>query len=181
MKHLRLHFYLNNRRYIHSAITGQLYSAPAKTIPAITLPRKVERALELCEHPYRLPPLSAPEAQSNSIGPAKAFADRLIRLCCFNFWLAVRYASQRKIIHRDAADAINTFRATSEPADQKNLCLPRSLYAAKTSQRFEEHGVVFIGIFLPSRAMHAWVIEGSQLADPQDSEWLHHRPVAALY
>lgn len=93
----------------------------------------------------------------------------------------MRYASYQKPINRDAAEAIAAFCDTIGYKNQKDLCLPRALYAAKTSQRFKEHGVIFIGVFLPSRAMHAWVVEGGQLSDPFDSEWLHHRPVAALY
>jgi hypothetical protein len=137
--------------------------------------------MELCEHPYRLPPQSAPTTQPITNIPIKPLAQRLIRLCGFNFWLANRYAGCQRPTHRNAAEAIVAFCDTIGYENQKELCLPRALYAAKTSQHFKEHGVIFIGVFLPSRAMHAWVIESGQLADPYDSEWLHHRPVAALY
>jgi hypothetical protein len=40
--------------------------------------------------------------------------------------------------------------------------------------------VVVIGVFLPSRAMHAWTIEGNQMADPYDDIWINYQPVAML-
>jgi len=41
--------------------------------------------------------------------------------------------------------------------------------------------VIFIGVFLPSNTMHAWIIEDGKIVDPYDGIWLNFQPVAALY
>lgn len=181
MKHLKIQFCFKNSRYVHSAITGQLYTGSEIYLHPSKLPAKVELALGLCHNPYRLPTRSASVESTDSFSANKNIADRIIHICRINFWLATRYASWQKPIHPDASDAIAAFREIIGTKKQKELCLPRALYTAKTSLRFKEHGVVLIGVFLPSRAMHAWVIEDGRLADPYDTEWLQHRPVAALY
>lgn len=39
---------------------------------------------------------------------------------------------------------------------------------------------MFIGAFLPSVQMHAWVIEDGMPADPHDDNWINFAPVAAF-
>ena len=63
---------------------------------------------------------------------------------------------------------------------QQTQCLPRAVFIAMTSRRFTQHGVLFIGAFLPTVRMHAWVIEDSMPADCFDKQWIHYRPVMML-
>jgi hypothetical protein len=64
--------------------------------------------------------------------------------------------------------------------DQDILCLPRSLFVSKTSIEFQNSGAVLIGVYLPSRIMHAWVIEGGAQQDQQDKIWHQFKPIAAI-
>jgi len=41
--------------------------------------------------------------------------------------------------------------------------------------------VIFIGVFLPSKSMHAWIIEDGIQPDPSDTMWINFQPVAVLY
>lgn len=63
---------------------------------------------------------------------------------------------------------------------QLTLCLPRSLFVATTSKRFRDHGVLFMGTFLPTVRMHAWVVEDTMPADTRDKQWIHYQPVMIM-
>lgn len=78
-------------------------------------------------------------------------------------------------------EAIAYYKKHIYPNQQNDLCLSRTLFAAATSKKFKESGVIFIGVFLPSKSMHAWIIEDGAHADPEDTIWLNYQPVAALY
>ena len=41
--------------------------------------------------------------------------------------------------------------------------------------------MIFIGVFLPTKLMHAWIIESGELADQFDDIWINFQPVAAIY
>ena len=105
--------------------------------------------------------------------------NKLIRLSRNQFLLARLYASWRVALFPTAREATLFFRKHAE-GDQEELCLARALFAAKTSLSFSEEGAVVIGVFLPSRAMHAWVIEGEVIADPSDGIWINYQPIAML-
>jgi hypothetical protein len=180
MKHFKFLPSFREQVYIHSEIDGNLYCSADKKNGNKPIPGKVREAFRLCNQPYDLPPFHAadkylPHVQNES----EKISKRLMSLCKFNFWIATRYASFSNPIHEDSREAVSTFRNII--SNQKDLCLPRALYAAKTSVSFDKHGVIIIGAALPSRSMHAWVIEEGELVDNQDREWLHHLPVAALY
>jgi len=106
-------------------------------------------------------------------------AERLIRLTRQQFWCARAYASWPVPLFPTSREAMLFFRQQIR-GDQNELCLARSFFAAKTSQQFKKMGVVVIGVFLPSRSMHAWVMEGDQAADPFDDIWINYQPVALL-
>jgi len=105
---------------------------------------------------------------------------RVVKLCATNFFLARVYSAVRRPVFESAAPAVNFFRSVMPGRPQRDLCLPRALFAAKTSQAFATSGVVFLGAFLPSRLMHAWVIEAGCQPDTRDDIWTQYRPVAAL-
>ena len=148
-------------------------------------PEKLRKALFVCRVPY-LAEQSRNYLPEHPTAPWRAEqvlrrARLLISLCRANcFWLACKYASFGSHGFEDSAAAIAFFRMHTSRSQQNSLCLPRSLFAASTSQRFKASGVLFIGVFLPSRAMHAWIIEDSRQPDADDSMWINFRPVAAV-
>lgn len=179
---------LHEEKHFHiSGLTGALH---ALTIPAAAAPRlpkdspvKLEFSLALCDAPYLLAPLHPANESADAAGGKGDYratlASRAIWLCRRQFYLARLWASFRQPCFDTAAEAIRFFR-DHVTGDQSTLCLPRALFAAKTSRRFVADGVLFIGVFLPARSLHAWVIEGGSLADPCDDAWINYRPVAAL-
>jgi hypothetical protein len=184
-------FHILNRQLLFqiNSLSGTLFSCNpdrSKDRGARVFTPKIQKALERCESPYLLsapadetqrapsPPL-APEAGKRAIH----FGDWLMWLSRRQFFCARLYASWRVPLFATAREAILFFRQHAE-GDQEELCLARALFAAKTSRRFAEEGAVVIGVFLPSRAMHAWVIEGDEMADPYDGIWINYQPVAML-
>jgi len=145
-------------------------------------PRKVEEALALCNHPYNLRAVGTgqnTETTQQAAGSAPKSSRRLIQLCGAQFFLARMYAAWASPLFASAREATVFFR-TNAAGDQSQLCLARALFAAKTSRRFRGEGVVLIGVFLPARSLHAWIIESGEIADPFDDIWINYRPVAIL-
>lgn len=173
--------------YFLEKITGSLlclpsqYKAPLSEISC----SKVEEALRICHNPYLIKFQSAENTinqGSHSIDAISLkIARQLVKLSSFNFWLSCRYASFGRPMFSDAAQAIRAFHCHTATQDRNVLCLPRALFAARMSQKFTDKGVVIIGVFLPSRSLHAWVIEDGIQPDSTDHRWIHFQPVAALY
>lgn len=80
----------------------------------------------------------------------------------------------------DAGVSNMVFRSIFNQDKQTSLCLPRSVFIATTSKRFNKHGAMFIGVFLPTRNMHAWVIEDNSVADVFDYTWTMYTPISIL-
>jgi len=172
--------------YSLSSLFGHLLRSvgPPKPDPSIQLPRKLLDIFVHCENPYLLkkqspawPKILTP-SHLHTIGCKRL--RNILRLSRWNFFLSYLYASNLTPRFSNATEAITFFRAQTTGMDQDNLCLPRSLFAAATSEIFNECGAILIGVFLPSRSMHAWVIEAGQQPDPTDSMWVNFCPVAAL-
>jgi hypothetical protein len=148
-------------------------------------PDKLKRNIILCNQPYLLDRQS-PKTPYSMTGDSSCVhltkrASRLVRLWRSNlFWLAHQYASFSKPLLQDSSEAIALFRKETPQFPQNTLCLPRSLFAASASRRFAEAGVLFIGVFLPSRSMHAWILEDGSQPDADDQMWINFQPVAAL-
>jgi hypothetical protein len=146
------------------------------------LPLKTEKVLALCHHPYNLRAFCAgqnTEITQQAAASGLKFSRLLIKLCGSQFYLARIYAAWASPLFASAREATVFFR-TNAAGDQSQLCLARALFAAKTSRRFRGEGVVLIGVFLPARSLHAWVIENGEIADPFDDIWINYRPVATL-
>ena len=146
-----------------------------------SLHKKVEVALRLCNEPYSMqnPSISLDDLHNCSVRQKKR-AQRMIYLSRVNLFLARHYASYLTPFFNKSSDAINFFHQATPSGDRSKLCLPRALFAAKASKSFKDNGVILIGVFLPSRQMHAWIIEDGQQADPYDNIWHLYRPVAAI-
>jgi hypothetical protein len=173
-----------------SHFTGALYSTPtsARTFDNPLFGNKsvkIKRAWAYCEDPYKFTPVAERcTTMSKTRGcedyrRALVIANRVVKTCRRQFLHAWASALFRKPLFENSSDAIAFFRNEVD-GDQTALCLPRAFFAAQTSMQFKDEGVVFIGVFLPSRSMHAWVIEGDAIADPDDDIWINYRPVAAL-
>ena len=61
------------------------------------------------------------------------------------------------------------------------LCLQRAFLSSKISKSFIKEGVIFIGAFLPTGDMHAWIIENGVQPDFDDRGWVNYRPLLAFY
>lgn len=163
-------------------LTGDLLEGPASSLPTTRLPHKLVTALALCDSPYSL---GQPPHHNLSVAEQKAdiprrISVRLVKICAANVFLARVYSGFRQPIFENAAQSVGFFRSAIPSQQQRNLCLPRALFAAKTSCAFADSGVVLLGAFLPSRLMHAWVIEAGCQPDLRDDIWTQYRPVAAL-
>lgn len=182
MKFFPLPLSRDGTQYVLNPITGNLTSTVTSALPSRQLPDKLRNALDLCNNPYLIRPASAKLATTTgSLTPGAPLAHRMVRACRIGFLPGVFYASLGRPSCESARDAIREFRTLIDPLRQDELCFPRALYAARTSAAFRRSGVVFIGAFLPSRAMHSWIIEDGQQPDPDDSVWLNYQPVAALF
>ena len=108
----------------------------------------------------------------------KLYARVLTWLCRHAFLLARLWAKIPLRCYPDAGVATRVYYKLYPGEQQRNLCLPRAFFARSASRRFPGHGAMFIGAFLPSVQMHAWVIEDGMHADVFDNNWVNFRPVA---
>jgi len=146
-------------------------------------PQKFNISLDYCNNPYCL-------INKQQDSHTKKFVQQpvltilyiecLIKMCKYNFGFGRWFSKLGQPIFEDAGEAIRFFRQYKCGDIQNDLCLPRSLFAANTSKKFKDNGVVFIGVFLPSKSMHAWVIEDEIQPDPFDTMWINFQPVAAI-
>ncbi len=143
---------------------------------------KLQTALHLNKYPYQLQSLSNPAKQPlPDFAALNQYAHRLTRFTQMAFWWGRIYATFGQRTFPNATLAIQYYRSHIFPDKQDDLCLPRALFAASTSELFPQNGVILIGAFLPSRSMHAWLIEDGQQPDPYDAIWINYEPLAALY
>ena len=98
--------------------------------------------------------------------------------CCYPIIYVLSHL--RLNLYEDAQQASWAFQQCTKDKQQKLLCLPRSIFIATTSKRFKEHGTMYIGIFLPSRNMHAWVIEDHLQTDGWDNYWIFYQPLIMM-
>lgn len=145
-------------------------------------PEKVMIALNYNDNPYLL---SVNDFQKGiflqNSDKLKKYIYRLDLLCDKSFYLAKLYSNSRSKDFENSTQAIEYFKSIEHLKEQNTLCLPRTLFAASKSKLFKEKGVIFIGIFLPSTTLHAWIIEDGCQPDPEDIIWTNYQPIAAIY
>ncbi|NDA62831.1 MAG: hypothetical protein EBX50_12425 [Chitinophagia bacterium] len=149
----------------------------------VELTPKIKIFLHQVHNPYLLKPFC--EFPNNNIIPKPPFYTKILAkvltFFCLRSFLFVRLLSNFRFpIFDSTAQAVLYFRKLY-PKEQNNLCLPRSLFAACTSKTFKDEGALFIGVFLPSRAMHAWILENGKQPDYYDDIWICYQPVAVIY
>jgi hypothetical protein len=185
MKITKLPIYRDDRSYMFEPFTGLLLEriCDDKLNIEPKLSKKVCVSLNLNENPYNLQ--NHKEFKTIAIKTSRIttrlYVKLLIKMCKASF-LLTRILTLFKIsIYENATEAIIAFREIAPLSIQNDLCLPRALYAAVTSKKFKEKGVLFIGVFLPSKSMHAWIIEDGIQPDPYDAMWINFQPVAAIW
>jgi len=142
---------------------------------------KLAHAITLCNQPYLL---KAQRGSHTSIPNSKLvqlYAKTLVWLCNLSFFLGRCFSLLGIPCFDTTNNAILAFRQCFPSAKQNDLCYSRSLFAASLSKSFKKNGVIFIGVFLPSTSMHAWIIEDGTQPDPYDNMWINFQPVAAIY
>jgi hypothetical protein len=173
----------NNVVYRLSPFSGDLSYFPVAKPRAKRLPLKVSNVVAQCNDPYQLesdltyqalftPPRSARQA--------KSILQKILLLPSVGFYFAWRYSSLRVPLLPDSGSAINWFDSNTPESQRDQLCLPRSLFAAKTSISFRPFGAVVIGTMLPTNSLHAWVIEENRQPNDLDRSWVCYQPIAVL-
>lgn len=166
-----------------SPLRGDLRLYPGTSERKRRFPNRVRDALALCDNPYLLDPDLPPAGgteQPRCVRRASVVLRRMLKLVPLSFALGRLYARRRVPLFSDSRSAIAWFNANTPEHARGQLCLPRSLFAAKTSEAFAVSGAVVIGTLLPTRNLHAWVIEGRQQPDDSDRAWVCYRPIAVL-
>lgn len=166
--------------YFIEPLTGSLLRTSRIRSEDVSISTKVRKCLEQVDDPYLLAgrksctmPLSIPFY-------IRVYAQVLNRLCRHSFLLARLWGKIPLRCYPDAGVATAVYYALYPGSQQRKLCLPRAFFARSASRRFRKHGTMFIGAFLPSVQMHAWVIEDGMHADPNDDNWINFAPVAAF-
>lgn len=173
----------NGKFYRIHKIFGFLLEYDVLEKVEVELPSTIRILCNQIENPYLLKPvLESKKVNYSSSTPFyTAFLAKLFTILCLRSFLFVRLLSYFRFpIFRTTEEAIFFYRKLY-PRDQQNLCLPRALFVACTSKSFKKVGALFIGVFLPSRAMHAWIIEGNKQPDFFDDIWICYKPVAVMY
>ncbi|WP_366186487.1 hypothetical protein [Flavobacterium ovatum] len=170
-------------QYVFDPVTGLLLEKEMKLkkISQQVPNKKLEKAIHSCNKPYLLRKgVFKNDDFINDIF-IKFYVFALIKTCKVSFLLGKIAANFGRPIFDSSQEAIDYFRKLYPGGIQNDLCYPRSLFAASTSKKFAKEGVMFIGIFLPSKSMHAWIIEDGIQPDCYDNMWINFQPVAAIY
>lgn len=165
-----------HQHFVFSPFWGWLRRVrQSSAMPQLT--EKEERAMHAVRNPFSAPLPTWAEQQEVSRGMerwakllrwAAHHCFPLLRLLmCFQ-WNA----------YPDGRAAVRAFRQLFPSEQQRLLCMSRAAFVATTSRRFRDQGVLFVGAFLPSVQMHAWVVEDGQLVDAGDKIWICYTPIA---
>lgn len=172
-------YFINRYSFNLSVISSGNRFAPKLKQPAN---EKLQRALALNNDPYAL----KPDGQRHSVHESydKLKLIRTVKRCEFiarHCPIIIPAYLKRNIgLIGCTQDALHQYRITSM-RDQRLSCLPRTLFAAKTSRSFAQNGVLFIGCRFPATALHAWIIEGHSQPEEEDRDWINFAPVLAIY
>jgi hypothetical protein len=176
------HFHEGKSFYI-SPLTGNLVVNENKISPT-GFNQNLVHALELCDNPYLLKSLkNIPryETNYNLISELSVFNKRLMFLNNKRFFFSCLYSSFQNSLYENTIDAFDNIENLEiHKINKGQLCLQRALLAAKTSKSFKNNGVLFIGATLPTRNMHAWIIEDYFQPDREDRMWIMYKPLLAI-
>jgi hypothetical protein len=173
-----------NKIYFFNYLTGAIYVNEYNNDYLFNnsqIPTKVELALNFNNNPYSLSNINEINDKILTSSVLNIYGLNLSKISVLSFYLAKIYSNLRRKEFENSIQAINYFRSIERLKNQNNLCLPRTLFAASKSKLFKEKGVIFIGIFLPSTNLHAWIIEDGCQPDVEDKIWTNYKPIAAIY
>ena len=172
--------YFQGETYFLENITGSLLKRPARSGDE-SVPKTdaiADARLREVDDPFLLKERKAGDLPDRIPRRVRLYAALLTWLCRHSFPLARLWAAIPLRCYPDAGVATEVYYRLYPGEQQKDLCLPRAFFARSTSKRFRCHGAMFIGAFLPSAQMHAWVIEDNMHADAGDNSWTNYIPVA---
>lgn len=171
-----------SKSYSFNRFWGLLFVREERRINEISISSVIAPHYECVINPYGLSGQGAAAMRNIDVSSLAVFyAKSLVLACRHSFLLARLLALIPLARFDDTATSIAAFQKIfSGKGNQRTLCLPRTLFALTTSRTFKKDGVAFIGVFLPSKKMHAWIIEGNANPDPKDDVWICYRPVAAI-
>ena len=174
-----------NKAYHFNSITGWLISKDVKmdsirNVPHLTrhIP-KAEKTLNSVLNPFRIQQC----AKQNTDLRINLFLKIYVWIIIWfykHFYPGIYLISKIRLnIYDNGIDAADAF-CQIHPSGQSVLCLPRSIFIATTSKKFKQSGALFIGTFLPSRHMHAWVIEDRCNVYRHDYIWINFTPISMM-
>lgn len=150
------------------------------------IPADCSKYLDMVNRPFLLQGTKAPELLHVSGMRHKRLAGFYARVLSFlcRHCYPLAYLCSRYVtldLFDNAEQAVLFFRHMYPDTKRQNrLCLPRAIFAATTSSEFRRSGALFVGAFLPSTQMHAWVIENCRQPDFYDNMWVCYQPVYIL-
>jgi len=145
------------------------------------IPSSILKDYQLVLQPYNVATINNSSVYVNVSIVAKIYTKLLVLACEYSFLLARVITNLPLIRFSDTKQALQVFALLYPSSMQRNtLCLPRTLFVIATSKSFKKNGTAFIGVFLPTRKMHAWIIEGSSNPDTYDNNWILYQPVIAI-
>ena len=178
MYHLRK-VYFNGRIYFLRPFVGIVYSYSGTPSDVPVEGEIIKQNLSIVDNPFLLE-----QREVDVAGNYSFFLHWYARFLVFSYhhcYPALYLLSFLRLpVFDDAGKANLAFRSILNNKDQSVLCLPRAVFISSTSRRFKKNGAMFIGIFLPTRNMHAWVIEDNKVADIYDYYWTMYTPLAIL-
>lgn len=186
LKHIELPYCDGNNIWSICPYTGSLLKGNSvKNANHINIPTKVSMAIEYCNQPYLC---KVNNEIKISKGNLKLFANlnkmhnRLLQISNNRFYITRLYSSMKHLMFENTSEAISYINSLPPQVEFKHqLCLQRAFLSAKISKSFTKDGVIFIGAFLPTGDMHAWIIENGSQPDYDDRGWVNYRPLLAFY
>jgi hypothetical protein len=172
--------YFEGKKYSFNKFTGMTFYKKQGEINNIHVHDEITHLKKYIDNPYLC------RVGNEDFSPKKhaflqLFGLGLTFLSKFSFYSCLLFSKINFKIFNTTDEAIIYYQNYISPENQSNLCLPRTLFAAATSKSFKKNGVLYIGIFLPSHSLHAWIIEDGKIMDKSDNIWILYQPVAMIY
>jgi len=185
-KHFELPYYNENIVWSICPYTGSLLKGKTEEkINQDNIPLKVFQALEYCNQPYLCKvnnKIAISSSNVNLVRKLTKMHDRILKIGNNRFYMTRLYSSIKNLMFENTIEAITYINSLPPQVEFKHqLCLQRAFLSSKISKSFIDNGVIFIGSFLPTGDMHAWIIENGKQPDYDDRAWVNYRPLLALY
>jgi hypothetical protein len=167
------------KSYYFNNIFGILFSRKTKKDNALDFISKTKNFnVDVVKNPYLARKLTS--HSTLTIKPSIVrYAKFLVWLTKHCYFLAIKFTKLKLGLFEDATVANSVFYKIIQ-GNQQELCLPRSIFIASTSKQFAKKGSLFIGVYLPTHNMHAWIIEDGIFPNRFDSLWTDYTPILIL-